>query len=60
MEKTVENTIDIPEETCNMEPVEECKNVTIRQVYTLDIYPLYRTLLFLLLVCGETVSTTIV
>ena len=32
MEKTVENTIDTPMETCNMEPVEECKNVTIRQV----------------------------
>ena len=30
MEKTVENTIDTPEETCSMEPVEECKNVTIR------------------------------
>ena len=31
MEKTVENTIDIPEETCNLEPVKECRNVTIRQ-----------------------------
>ena len=30
MEKTVENSVDIPEETCNMEPVEECRNVTIR------------------------------
>ena len=31
MEKTVENTIGIPEETCIMEPVKECRNVTIRQ-----------------------------
>ena len=32
MEKTVENTIDIPEEeTCIMGPVKECRNVTIRQ-----------------------------
>ena len=30
MEKTVENTIESPEETCRMEPKEECKNVTIR------------------------------
>ena len=29
-------------------------------IYTLDIYPLYRTLSFLLLVCGETVSTNTV
>ena len=32
MEKTVENTVETPVETCNMEPVEECKNVTIRLV----------------------------
>ena len=27
---TVENTIEIPQETCNMEPLEECKNITTR------------------------------
>ena len=32
VEKTVENTVETPVETCNMEPVEECKNVTIRLV----------------------------
>ena len=32
----------------------------VEALYTLDIYPLYRTFLFLLLVCGETVITTIV
>lgn len=28
-ERTIENTVDVPEETCNMEPVEECRNVTV-------------------------------
>ena len=32
----------------------------VLELYTLDIYPLYRTFLFLLLVCGETVSTNTV
>ena len=26
----VENTIDSPEETCTMEPTQDCKNVTTR------------------------------
>ena len=32
----------------------------VKALDTLDIYPQYCTLLFLLLVCGETVITTIV
>merc|ERR1719244_1157355 len=27
-EATIENTIEVPEETCTMDPQEECKNVT--------------------------------
>ena len=29
-EKVVENGVQVPEETCSMEPTTECKNVTIR------------------------------
>ena len=29
-EKTVENVVKVPEETCSMEPNTECRNVTIR------------------------------
>ena len=31
-EKVVENGVQVPEETCSMEPTTECKNVTIRSV----------------------------
>ena len=29
-ERTVENTVEVPEETCSLEPTTECKNETIR------------------------------
>ena len=29
-EKVVENGVQVPEETCSMEPTTECKNVTVR------------------------------
>ena len=32
-ERTVENIVEVPEETCSLEPTTECKNETIR--YTL-------------------------
>ena len=31
-EKVVENGVQVPEETCSMEPTTECKNVTVRSV----------------------------
>ena len=29
-ERTLENTVEVPEETCSLEPTRECKNETIR------------------------------
>ena len=44
-EKVVENGVQVPEETCSMEPTTECKNVTVRSVvnvmrgsYTIAIF----------------------
>ena len=29
-QRTVENVVEVPEETCSLEPIRECRNETIR------------------------------